>query len=98
MLTRANTIAKFGICRRQGTRCMPATIKPAARRLSAKQSTKMKPSRVAACVRKAIQLKRAGYAAHINAGPYVQNLPPSLTHQGNVLRVDSHSAMPEITY
>jgi hypothetical protein len=74
----------------------PAHPKPATRRLAAKRSTKMKPSRVAACVPTPTRREHAGRAVRINAGLRVQNLPPLLTRKGNVLRVDSNGARPEV--
>jgi hypothetical protein len=71
--------------------------RPAARRLSANRSTKMKPSRVAACVSAPTKRERAGRAVRINAGPRVHSLPPLLTPEGNVLRVDSRGARPAVT-
>lgn len=71
--------------------------KPAAHRLSAKRSTKMKPSRVATCVATPSKREHAGRAVHINAGPRVHSLPPLLTLEGNVLRVDSLGARPDVT-
>lgn len=70
--------------------------KPAARRLSATRSTKTKPSRVAACIPMPTRRAHTGRAVRINAGPRVQNLPPLLTPEGNVLRVDSHGARPAV--
>lgn len=70
--------------------------KPAARRLSAKRSTKMKPSRVAAYLPTPTKREHTGRAVRVNAGPRVQNLPPPLTHKGNVLRVDSNGAGAEV--
>jgi hypothetical protein len=71
--------------------------KPAARRLSAKRSTKTKPSRVAVSVQKATKRERVAHAALISVGLHARNLPPLLTPEGNVLRVDSHGARPEVT-
>ena len=74
----------------------PAHHKPAAHELSAKRSTKAKPSRVAACVAKPTKRKHSGRAVRINAGPRGQNVPPLLTHKRHVLRVESNGARPEV--
>ena len=67
--------------------------RPAARRLMAKRSTKMRPSRVAACV--PTPTKRE-HAVRINARACVASLPPLLAPEGNVLRVNSNSGRPEV--
>ena len=70
--------------------------KPAARRLSANRSTKMKPSRVTTCVTTPTKRGHAGRTVRINADPRVQNVPPLLAPKGNVLRVESNGARPEV--
>ncbi len=70
--------------------------KPAAHRLSAKRSTKAKASRAVACVPTPSKRAHAGRAVRINAEPRAQSLPPLLTPEGNVLRVDSHGARPAV--
>ena len=70
--------------------------KPAAHRLSAKWSAKAKPSRAVACASIPTKRAHAGRAVRINAESRAQSLPPLLTHEGNVLRVDSHGTRPAV--
>jgi hypothetical protein len=73
-----------------------ARHKPAPHRLSAKRSTKMKPSHMVASAPAPSKRNRAGRAVHINAGPGVHTLPPVAPHKRNVLRVDANGAHPEV--
>lgn len=61
---------------------------------SAKRSTNMRPSRVAAFVPTPTNRAHAGRAVRINAGPGVRKPPPLLTSENNVLRVDSNGYRP----
>jgi len=73
-----------------------APHKSAVRRLSARRSTNMAPSRAVACVSAPTRRTHAGRAVRINAEPRAQSLPPLLTPEGNVLRVDSHGPRPAV--
>ncbi len=75
-----------------------ARHKPAPHRLSAKRSAKMKPSRMVASAPAPSKRDHAGRAVHINAGPGVHRLPPVVPHKGNVLRVNSNGAHPEVVH
>lgn len=71
---------------------------PSARRLSAKRSTKMKPSRVTASAPKSNKREHAGRAARTHAGPRVQKLSPRLKLKGHALRVDSNGTRPMVVH
>ncbi|HEX7682412.1 MAG TPA: hypothetical protein VF446_02570 [Trinickia sp.] len=74
-----------------------ANRKPAAHPVSAKRSAKAKPPHVAARVHKpARRQRKEARAASENAVPQAWDRPPVYTPEGNVLRVDSRGAIPEI--
>ncbi|MGN6316348.1 hypothetical protein [Trinickia sp.] len=76
-----------------------ASHKPAAAtcQLAAKRSAKAKPSRVAVSTRKPTKRQRVAHAEPVNAASHAWNRPPVYTPEGNVLRVDSNGAKPNIT-
>ena len=73
--------------------------RPAARTPSAKRATKAKHSNMAARIRKQSQRQgqRVAHASPVNAAPHAWSRPPVYTPEGNVLRVDSRGAKPEVT-
>lgn len=76
-----------------------ASHKPAAAtcQLSAKRSTKAKPSRVAVSARKPAKRQRVAHAEPVNAASHAWNRPPVYAPEGNVLRVDTNGTKPNIT-
>lgn len=76
-----------------------ASHKPAAAtcQFPAKRSTKAKPSRVAVSARKSAKRQHVAHAEPVAAASHVWNRPPVFTPEGNVLRVDSNGAKPDIT-
>jgi hypothetical protein len=81
-----------------------AAAKPAAHRVAAHHAAKAKakPSRIVASgtgstsgTNAARRLHTAPTAAVITA-PQARNLPPLLTPEGNVLRVDTHGVAPKV--
>lgn len=74
----------------------PAHHKPAAVRLSAKRSTKIKPSRVVACVPAPIKRGHTGRAVRMNSALRMQNPPAQLATQSHVLSVDSNGVRPQV--
>ncbi|QCP48286.1 hypothetical protein FAZ95_03240 [Trinickia violacea] len=71
--------------------------RPATHRVSASRATKSKPTRVMVSAPKPMKHAHVAHTVPVNAAPQVQNLPPLLTPGGNVLRVDSHGPLPEVT-
>ena len=72
--------------------------RPAAlHRLSAKRATKSKTSRVAAAsAPKQAKRQHPARPVSLNAAPRVEALPPLLTPEGNILRVNSHGTRTEV--
>lgn len=70
--------------------------KPAARQLSAKRSTKRKPSRVTACAPTPAKHGHTRRALRINAGSHSGELRFRPTPKSNVLRVDLNNARPQV--
>lgn len=70
--------------------------KPAARPQSAKRAASVKHPHVAARVHKPAKRQRFARAASESAVPQAWDRPPVYTPEGNVLRVDSRGARPEI--
>ncbi|WP_206996485.1 hypothetical protein [Trinickia mobilis] len=75
-----------------------AAPKPKPHRVSAPaRAAKAKPSRPATSTAKAAKHVQAAHAVSVNTAPQVRDLPPLLTPEGNVLRVGSQGARPQVT-
>lgn len=72
----------------------------ASHRLLAKHTTnhatKPRPSRITASATRSQKRMHEGRAVSVSAAPRVEALPPLLTPEGNILRVDARAARPEI--
>lgn len=77
-----------------------ALRRPVAHRLLAKHttkhSTKPRPSRITASATRSQKRMHEGRSVSVSAAPRVEILPPLLTPEGNILRVDARAARPEI--
>ncbi|WP_116137391.1 hypothetical protein [Trinickia diaoshuihuensis] len=76
----------------QHTAHRPAT----AHRLSAKRATKSKTSRVTVSALKQAKRQHPARPVSLNAAPRVEALPPLLTPEGNILRVNSRGTRTEV--
>ncbi|TKC92288.1 hypothetical protein FAZ69_00940 [Trinickia terrae] len=75
-----------------------AAAKPRPHRVSAaSHAAKAKPNHVAASTPKPIKRSPAARAVTANTPPQLRDLPPLLTPGGNVLRVGTRGAQPEVT-
>lgn len=73
-----------------------AAHRPALCPLSARRTTKFMPARVTAKGAKSVKRVHASRPVSLNAAPRVEILPPQSTPEGNILRVDSRGAEPEV--
>jgi hypothetical protein len=75
-----------------------AAPKPAAvHRVNAARAAHAKPAHVVANASKPAKHVHAAHAITVNTAPQARDLPPLLTPEGNVLRVDTHGAQPKVT-